>query len=323
MAGFSGSATADAVAVGSVLIPAMKEAGYPPEFTTGITAASSCIGPIIPPSIAMVIYGAITGLSIGSMFMGGFIPGISIGLGLMFIVHLYARKNNWPKGEKPTLSKVFAAIKGALFALIAPLIIIGGIVTGVATATEAGVIAVVYAFIIGVFVYREISIRHIPKLLTNAAINTAVPVLIISCASIFGWVLARENFASAVTNLLFGITTDTNILYFLIVCMLMLIGLFVEGTAAMIIFVPILFPIGGELGYDPIHFALVIIITILIGTITPPVGLQLYIASSISRVPISRVTIWPFVAIMVAILLLITYVPPLVTYLPYLVFGNG
>ncbi len=322
MAGFSGSATADAVAIGSIMIPAMKKDGYPPGFAAGLTASAACIGPIIPPSLVMVIYGAITGLSIGKMFIGGLIPGLAIGFGLMILVSLYARKYKWPCGEKPKMFKVVSAFMGAFLALLAPVIILGGIITGITTATEAGVIAAVYALIIGLFIYKEITFKQIPKILVNAAINTAVPVIIISCSSIFGWVLARQNFASSVSNVLFGITTNTYILYFLIISILLIVGLFVEGMAAMLIFVPVLFPLGAQLGYDPIHFALVIIITILIGTITPPVGLQLYVASSIAKVSISKVFIWPFVAVMVAVLLLITYVPSLVTYLPSLIFGD-
>ena len=321
MAGFSGSATADAVAVGSIMIPAMKKEGYPPGFAAGLTASAACIGPIIPPSCVMVLYGAITGLSIGRMFIAGFIPGMAIGIGLMIVVAYNAKKYNWPYGEKPTFTEAFYAFKETFLALLAPIIILGGIITGVSTATEAGVVAVVYALFIGVFVYKEISIKQIPKLFLNAGINTAVPIVIIAGASSFGWILARQNFAASLTNILLGITDNTYILYFLIICMLLMIGLFVEGTAALLIFVPVLFPMGNQLGFEPIHFAIVIMITILIGTITPPVGLQLYIASDIAKISISRVVIWPFVAIMIAVVLLITYIPSLVTFLPNIIFG--
>lgn len=320
MAGFSGSATADAVAVGSIMLPAMKKDGYPPEFSAGLTASAACIGPIIPPSLVMVVYGAITGLSIGKMFLGGLIPGLLIGFALMILVNFYARKYNWPRGEKSTISKLLSTFMDAFLALLAPVIILGGIITGVTTATEAGVVAAVYAFIIGFFVYKEIHLRQIPKILSNAAMNTAVPIIIISCASVFGWILARQNFASSIANTLFGITTNPHIMYFLLICMLLVIGLFVEGMAALIIFTPILFPLGVQVGYDPIHFALIIIITIMIGTITPPVGLQLYVASSIAKVSISKVIIWPFVFVMVVVLLLTTYIPSLVTYLPSIFF---
>ncbi len=321
MAGFSGSATADAVAVGSVMIPAMNEDGYPPAFSAGITAASACIGPIIPPSVVMVLYGAITGLSVGTMFVAGIIPGLAIGIAQMILVAYYAKKNKWPKGEKPTLRKIIKAFIDAFWALLAPVIILGGIITGVTTATEAGVIAVVYAFIVGVFIYKEIKIRQLPELLRRVSINTAIPSIIIAGSSIFGWVLARQNFASTITGIFLSITDNPNILYLIIIAMLLLIGLFVEGTAAMLIFVPVLFPIGLQLGFDPIHYALVIIITILIGTITPPVGLQLYIAASIAKVPINQVFIWPLVAIMVVVLLIITYIPWLVLILPKVLLG--
>jgi tripartite ATP-independent transporter DctM subunit len=322
MAGFSGSATADCVATGTILIPAMKEEGYDPGFAAGITAASSCIGPIIPPSLVMIIYGGITGESVGKMFLGGVVPGLAIGFALMGLVAYYARRYNWPRGENYSSAEMLRALVDAVGALLAPLIIIGGIITGITTATEAGVVAVFYAFILGCFVYKEIRFRDIPKILVNAAVNTAVPMLIISCASVFGWVLARQNFAAGIVKLFTSITTDTNLLYLLIIIMLLIVGLFVEGLAALLIFVPVLFPLGRQLGYDSTHFALVIIITILIGTITPPVGLQLYVASSIAKVPISKVMVWPAVAVMVAVTLLVTYVPVLVTFLPRLFFGN-
>jgi tripartite ATP-independent transporter DctM subunit len=320
LSGFSGSATADATAVGSVLIPAMKEEGYSSEFSAGVTAASACIGPIIPPSIIMVIYGAITGISIGKLFMGGLIPGVMIGACQMAVVFIYAKKYNMPRGEKHTIGQIAKTFREAVWAILAPMIILGGIVTGVTTATEAGVVACVYAFIIGFFVYREITVRQIPKILVDAAENTAVPVIIIAGASIVGFVLARQNFAIAVARTLNDMTSSPSMSYLLIICMLLIVGLFVEGTAALMIFTPVLFPIGNHLGYDPIHFALVVIIVILIGTTTPPVGLQLYIAGSIAKVQITRVVIWPFVGIMVGVVLLVVYVPTMVTYLPSVLF---
>lgn len=321
MAGFSGSATADAVAIGSIMIPAMKKEGYPPGFAAGLTASAACIGPIIPPSCVMVLYGAITGLSIGRMFIAGFIPGLIIGIGLMILVAYYARKYNWPYGKKPTFREIIHAFKETFLALLAPVIILGGIMLGISTATEAGVVAVVYALIIGIFVYKKIKFKDIPKLFLDAAINTAVPMVIIAGASIFGWILARQNFASGLTAFLLSVTNSPPIIYFLVICMLLLIGLFVEGTAALLIFVPVLFPMGNQLGFEQIHFAMVIMITILIGTITPPVGLQLYIGADIAKIPISEVVVWPFVIVMIAVVLLITYIPSLVTFLPNLIFG--
>lgn len=321
MAGFSGSATADAVAIGGVMIPAMVKDGYSPEFSAGVTAASSCIGPIIPPSIIMVLYGAITGLSIGKLFIGGFLPGFIIGLSQMFIVAIYAKKNNWPRGEKVRFKEISKAFFEAIWALIAPIIIIGGFLTGVITATEAGVIAVVYALFVGLFIYKEISFRDIPKILVNAAVNTSIPVVIISFASIFGWVLARQNFASAIINYISGVTSNPNLAILVIIGMLLLIGMFIEATAALMIFTPILFPLGSYFGFDPIHFALIILITILMGTITPPVGLQLYIACSIAKIPINKVVIFPFILIMVLVVIIIAYIPGIVLWLPSLIFN--
>jgi C4-dicarboxylate transporter DctM subunit len=322
MAGFSGSATADAVAIGSIMIPSMVDDGYPPEFAVGLTASASCIGPIIPPSISMVMYGAITGLSIGSMFLGGIIPGILIGFGLMLIVWINARKYKWKKSERVSLKEVLSTFNEAVWALIAPVIILSGIMTGAITATEAGVIAVVYALFVGLFIYKEINIKQIPKILAKAGLSAAVPSMIISCAAVFGWILARENFATVITDAFMSVSTNPNILMFMVILMLFIIGLFVDGSVALIVFSPILFPIGNQLGFDPIHFALIIVITILIGTVTPPVGLQLYIAAAIAKLPISKVYIWPFVAIMMAVLFLVAYIPSLITYIPYLVFGS-
>jgi len=320
MAGFSGSATADAVAIGGIMIPAMVKDGYSPGFSAGVTAASSCIGPIIPPSIIMVLYGAITGLSIGRMFIGGLIPGLIIGLSQMFIVAIYAKKENWPRGEKVEFKKTLRAFYEAIWALFAPIIIIGGFLTGVITATEAGVIAVVYALFVGLFIYKEINFREIQGILVKAAVNTSVPVVIISFASIFGWVLARQNFASSIINYISGITSNPNLAILVIIGALLLIGMFVEATAALLIFTPILFPLGSYFGFDPIHYALIILITILMGTITPPVGLQLYIACSIAKISIDKVVILPFILIMTLVIIAIAYMPGLVLWLPSLIF---
>lgn len=322
MAGFSGSATADAVAIGSIMIPSMVDDGYPAGFAAGLTASGSCIGPIIPPSISMVMYGAITGLSIGSMFLGGIIPGALIGFGLMVIVWFNARKYKWKKSKRASLKEILSTFKEAVWALIAPVIILGGIMSGITTATEAGVVSVVYALFVGLFVYKGFTIKQIPEILTKAGLNTAVPSMIISCAAVFGWILARENFAANITNVFMSVSTNPNVLMFMVIILLFIIGLFVDGSVALIVFSPILFPIGNQLGFDPIHFALIIIITILIGTVTPPVGLQLYIAASIAKLPISKVYIWPFVAAMMAVLFLVAYVPALITYIPNLVFGG-
>lgn len=316
MAGISGSASADAVAIGSVMIPSMVRAGFSPGFAAGVTASAACIGPIIPPSIVMVIYGAITGVSIGAMFMGGIVPGILIGLSLMFVVRIYAQREGWTPRPRVPLRIVLSRFLDAIWAILAPLIIVGGILTGVFTPTEAGVVACVYSFLVGLFIYKEIKVGEIKNVLAHSAMATASPMIIVGGAAIFGWILARQQFANLVSTSILSISDNPLTVFFIIIAMLFVIGMVVEGLAAMLIFVPVLFPIGSTMGFDPIHFALAIIIVTLIGTVTPPVGLQLYIACSIARISITKAVVWPFVAAMILVLLAIILFPPLVTFIP-------
>lgn len=320
--GISGSASADASAVGSTLIPAMLRDGYSKSFSVAVTAASATIGPIIPPSIVMVIYGSMTNVSIGTLFIAGIIPGILIGIAQMVVVRYYAVKRGYKAENKVPISEVFKKFKEAFWALIMPIIILGGILGGIFTATEAGVIATVYAFIVGIIIYKEIKVKDIPKIFIDATVMTATPIIILGMASIFGWVLAREQFSAMVVNLITGISDNPNIVILVIVIALLFVGLFIESLAAMVIFVPVLSPLIVQFGWDPIHFAMIVIIAMLIGTVTPPVGIQLYIAAAIAKIPVSKVhDIWAFVLAMVFILLLITYIPSLVTFLPSLVFN--
>ena len=308
--GVSGSSAADAAAIGSILIPTMKKEGYDPGFSVGVTAASSCIGPIIPPSIIMVIYGSMTNLSIGALFLAGILPGIAIGAVQMALVAFYSVRRNYP--HRPRL---------AWKALGAPVIIIGGIVSGFYTPTEAGVIASVYGLFVGLVLYRELRLRDLPTVLAKAVELTAVPVLVLASAAIFGWLLTAHGFGVLVVEMLRATGLSSTALLVLIVVMLLFIGLLLEGMAALIIFVPVLMPLVPVFGYDEIHFALIIIITIMIGTVTPPVGLMLYIAASIGRTPIFEVTIWPFVIGMLAVVLGIIIYPPFVTAIPAALLG--
>jgi tripartite ATP-independent transporter DctM subunit len=320
MAGVSGSASADAVAIGSVMIPAMVQAGYPAAFAAGLTASAATIGPIIPPSIVMVIYGSMTGVSIGAMFLGGVIPGVLIGLGLMAIVWWYARQNGWERGARAPARAVLRSFLDAFWAILAPIIIVGGILSGIFTPTEAGVIACLYSLFVGFVVNRELTWRKLWDILLNAAVTTSVPLIILSGASIFGWILARQRFATYMVGFITDITASPLVAYLIIVAILLFIGLFIEALAAILIFVPVLLPIGQHYGFDPVHFALVIIIAMLIGTVTPPVGIQLYIASAISRVPVPRVVVWPFVSAMTAVLIAIVLFPATVVWIPSFFF---
>ncbi|MCI9332445.1 MAG: TRAP transporter large permease [Oscillibacter sp.] len=318
MAGFAGSATADAVSVGAILIPAMQEDGYTPEFSAGVTAASSCIGPIIPPSLTMVIYGGITGLSIGTLFMAGIVPGILIGLAQMSVCAYYGHKERWVKKSRASLCEISAAAWEAKWALVAPVIVLGGIMGGLFTATEAGIVLVIYSILVSVFAYKEIRIRDLPGILNKACVSMAVPCMIICLASLFGQVITRGNLASILCGGMLDITENPTLILMMVIGILFAVGLFLDGTVAMMIFVPVLFPIGNTVGLDPIHFAIIIMITILVGTITPPVGLQLFIAAGIAKVPVTKVVVWPFVFAMVALLVLFTFVPEFVTMVPNL-----
>jgi len=318
-AGISGSASADTAAVGSTLIPAMKRDKYSPAFSASVTAASATIGSIIPPSIVMVIYGAMTDISVGALFIAGLVPGILIGVAQMSVVHYYAKKRNYKSEQKVPLSEVFKRFKEAIWALLAPVIIIGGILSGVFTATEAGVVAAVYAIFVGLFIYKEIKIKDLKKVFLESTVMTASPIIILGMASIFGWIITHQQFSRELTNLLLNISENPHVILFTIILMLVLVGLVVESLAAMVMFIPVLAPLVTTFGWDPIHFAIVVIIALLIGTVTPPVGIQLYISASIAKISVSKMhEIWAFIFVMVLVLLLIAYVPALVTFLPNL-----
>jgi tripartite ATP-independent transporter DctM subunit len=322
LAGVSGSASADCAAIGSMLIPTMKREGYPTGFAVGITAAASCIGPIIPPSIVMVIYGSMTNLSIGRLFLAGAIPGVLIGIALMIYVAVAARRKGFPRHARVAWGDRLSIVWGALPALLAPLVIIGGIVTGIYTATEAGVVACVYGLAVGLFVYRELSLKDIPAILAEAVEMTAIPVLILASASVFGFLLTIHGFGPLTVEFIKGLGLGPTQLLLAVVVLLMIVGMFLDGLAALLIFVPVFMPLVPAFGLDHIHFALIVIVTIMIGTITPPVGLQLYIAAAIGRIPLNQVTVWPFVWVMVAVDLALVFIPSLVTFLPDLLLGR-
>jgi len=318
-AGISGSASADASAIGSTLIPAMLRDGYDKSFSVSVTAASATIGPIIPPSIVMVIYGSMTNVSIGALFIAGLIPGIMIGLAQMITVRYFSVRRGYRSEGRVPFSEVVAKFKEAIWALFGPVIILGGILSGVFTATEAGVIAAVYSFIVGVFIYKEISFKDIKGILLDSTVMTSVPIIILGMAGIFGWILAREQFSGALMGIVSNLNAGPMTTLLLVVALLLFVGLFIESLAAMIIFVPVLTPLITQFGWDPVHFAIIVIIALLIGTVTPPVGIQLYIAAAIARIPVSKVhDIWAFVLAMVIVLIAIIFIPGLATYLPNL-----
>jgi tripartite ATP-independent transporter DctM subunit len=322
-AGITGSAVADATAIGSTLIPLMKKRGFPVLFSATVVAAAGVVGPIIPPSIPMVIYGSMAGVSIGALFMGGFIPGILIGLGLMAVAYIQAKKHGYPReAVRPTVKEFLQATISAMGAIFMPLIILGGIFGGVFTATEAAVVATIYAFIMGKFVYQELQWRHFPDILYKAGLNTAMILIIVGVANLVGYIMAVERIPLKVAELFLSITANKWVMLLLINILLLIVGCFIDGASALIIFTPVLLPLIYKLGIDPIFFGVMITVNLMIGTITPPVGLCLYVACGIADVRLEQIsrTIIPFLLIEIAVLFLITYVPNLIMFLPAL-FG--
>ncbi len=323
-AGISGSAAADTSAIGSIMMPAMIRRGYKRGFVVVLQASAGTIGPIIPPSILMIIYGSMTGLSIGQLFLAGFVPGVLVGLSLMSLTYYYAVRDGYEGEPRATWRQAAAATWEAFPAMVLPIIIIGGILGGIFTATEAGVVAVMYALLVGFFVYRELKLKELPRIFANAAMTSFGLLFIVANAAMFGWVLAREEFPSRTVGFLTSLTTDPNLIMILIILFLLLVGCFVETISAMIILVPMLFATGAAYHFDPIHFAMVIVILLLIGTITPPVGILLYLAAAMTKTPISETLkyVIPFVIAMLLVVLLVAWVPQVSLFVPNLFFSK-
>ena len=323
-AGISGSASADCSALGSMLIPIMKRKGYEPAFAVAVTASAATIGPIIPPSILMIIYGSITGISIGSLFLGGFIPGVLVGVSLMVAAYIIAVRKGYKAEAKASLNQTFVAFRKSLVALVMPGIIIGGILTGVFTATEAGVVAVVYGFIVG-FILKELKVKDLKKIFVDSAVVTATTMFVIGSAQVIGWILARELFPQILGNALMGISNNATVMLLLVLLFLFILGFFIDATAALIILVPVLAPIAAKYGLDPVHFAVLIVVMLLVGGVTPPVGTLLFISCGIAKVSLSEGSreIWPFVAAMLVVILLCVFIPDLITFIPNLVFHKA
>jgi len=323
LSGISGSAVADASALGSVLIPGMVQKGYGRGFSAAITASAAVMGPTIPPSILMVILGVTTGLSIGALFAAGLVPGVLQGLAMMAMAYYYAVKNNYPKDEEPlTLKRLWKETMGAGPAFFAPVLIIGGILAGAFTPTEAAVVAVFYALILGMWVYRELTWKDLWNVLVNTGVTTSVLLLIIGMANIFAWVLTAEQVPQKIANMLLGISKNPHVVLLMINLVLLIVGMFMEAGAAIVILSPTLLAVAQAVGIHPLHFGFVMILNLSIGLITPPVGVLLFVVCGITGYPFSLVTRWamPFMAANLATLALVSYFPALIMWVPKL-FG--
>jgi len=321
-AGITGAAVADTSAVGSILIPAMKKEGYDVDFSTAVTATSSTIGPIVPPSIPFIIYGVLGEVSIASLFLAGFIPGILLGLSQMGVVAYYARKRNYPKGSQIAVREALKATFDAALVLMMPLIILGGILTGIFTPTESACVAVFYALIISLFVYRDIRPIDLPKIIINTAVTSSLVMLVIGTASIFSWLLASEEIPQYITEAVINITHNRIAILLLVNIVLLIVGTFMETTASLIILTPVLLPLMNKIGVDPLHFGVIIVLNLVIGLTTPPVGVCLFIACAIGEIKLEQITkaILPFLLASIIVLLIVTYWESLVMVIPKL-FG--
>lgn len=321
--GMSGSAVADAGGLGAMEIKAMREAGYAPAFAGAVTVASCIIGPIIPPSIPMVVYGVLADASIGRLFLGGVMPGLLAAVALMVTIRLMAVWRNFPVERRMTWSETGTASKAAIPALLTPLIIIGGIMLGVFSPTEAAVVACLYALLLGTVVYRSLGLRELKDVILASGRTTASIAFIVSTATIFAWILASLQVPQMTAAYLASLTTDPLLLLFIICAAVFVAGLFIEGLAIMILVVPVLAPTMAHLGIDPVHFGVVLVFNLMIGLMTPPMGIGLFVVSNVGRIPLVdliRETL-PFVLPMLVVLILLILFPPIVTWLPDLLLG--
>jgi tripartite ATP-independent transporter DctM subunit len=320
-AGMSGSAVADAAGLGTVEIEAMTKAGYDRTFAATITAVSSTIGPILPPSIPFVIYGSLANVSVGVLFLAGVVPGILMGVALMAVISIIALRVSLPRDNGVTnLREAVSVTLSALPAIITPLIIIGGILSGFFTPTEASVVASLYALFIGLFAFRELQVRDIYPILWETAKQTVQVMFIIAAAGAFGWVLIQQQVPNTIIAAITGLTTTPWIVLLLVNVILFVLGMFLEAIAVMIIVFPIFLPLMAQIGVSPEHFGVIMVLNLMIGLVTPPVGLCLFAVSSVSGVPVGRIVsqTWPYVVALIAVLGIVTYVPEVVMALPNL-----
>ncbi len=321
-AGMSGAAVADAGGLGAIEIKAMKDAGYDLDFSVGVTAASSTIGPIIPPSLPMVIYGVIAGASIGQLFAAGLVPGLVMAAALMALVAWTARRRGYPRDQAFNLCLLWHSFKAAFLSLLTPVIIVGGILFGIFTPTEAAIAACFYALLLGTLIYRTLTWKRFLRVSMDTIETTAVILFIVAGASIFAWILTSTRTAEQFASLILQISENPIIVLLLINIILIIVGCFLETVAAITILVPVLLPIAVFVGVDPVHFGVIMVLNLMIGLLTPPVGMVLYVLARVAKIPFERALsgTLPFLVPLVIVLLLVTYVPALSMWLPSLVY---
>ncbi len=324
LASIIGSATAQIAMMSRTMVPAMEKEGYSKAFSASTTATAGLLGPIIPPSMLFIIYGVSSGASIGTMFLAGIIPGILLALGIMGLIAYIGMKQQWKGSEKASGSEMGRAFLQVIPALLVPMVIIVGILSGVFTPTESAAIACVLALLVGFFFYRELQIKDLPMIMVNTVVTTATVTLLIAMANLFGWMLSFERIPQLIAEWMVSLTENPLVFLLLVNLFLLLVGMVMDGIPALIILVPIFSPLLLQFGIDPVHFGIIICLNLTIGLLTPPVGAGLYIASSIADVKLEQLTksIGPFLVVSILTLFIVTYWPELVMWIPSLLQGS-
>ncbi len=323
-AGVSGAALAEAMGLGKIEIKAMEDAGFDRSFAAAVTASSSTIGPVIPPSIPLVIYGALAEVSVGELFLGGVVPGLLMGLAIMAIIAVLARKRGYPAEQRAAFAVVVRRFFDGLAGLLAPVIILGGILGGVFTPTEAAVAAALYALLVGAVVYRELTWTEFKAMLWDTIDQTARVMFVIAAAGLFGWLLIYLRAPAAIVASMTSVSDQPWVILLLMNVVLLVLGCFMEGIAIMLLTVPIFLPVLAKFGISPLHFGVVMTLNLMVGLLTPPFGMVLYAMATLARVPIVKLSreLLPFIFAIIVVLGLITYIPALVTWLPHVVMGS-
>ncbi len=319
----SGSSAADTAAIGSVMIPPMKKRGYNPSFAAALVTSAGGMGVLIPPCLTMVVFGSLTNTSIGALFLAGFVPGISMGLILMLLTYIIARKRGFPKEKRATIMEFLTALNRSFLSLFMGVIILGGIIFGIFTATEAAAVAVMYGFFLSVVLYKEIKLSQIPEILWKSAVISGVVMLVVGISYGFGWVMGKEQIPIKLANFMVTIPGGKWVFLFAVNMLLLAMGMFFDASLSVVILVPILFPVAVKMGVHPVHFGIFVIMNLGIGFTTPPFGLSLFIASGIAKVPLSSVIkpIFPYILTMIGFLFVVTYVPWFSMVLPRIFMG--